>query len=227
MNLTELREAFKSASGFLFWEDALIDEAINNGIKFLDSKTFSAKKDQKVFDVIDAGERAIYFPMDCKVIKEVWIIDDTSKTRLKKENIAREFLTTETGGKPISYSPFTTETYHKTIDQITIAGQFADVTFNYGTSRGILFNCPMDKSYQIEVDGRFYPAPLTETFPENWWSVNHPDTVITAALYVLDINRRNSSGGMELKGPLLDAINEINNDAIEEEVEDQDLVLEG
>jgi len=226
MNISELREAFKSASGFLFWTNASIDEAINNGIKFLDSKTFSSKKDQVLFRKLEIGKRFVIIPMECKVIKEVWISNAEERQRLTKvESFPLNYY--EETGTPISYYPFSTETFEKTFDKMFVFSNFADLVFCDGLVRGVVFNCYAEEEYSIMLKGRFNILSLSDEFSSNWWSVNYPELVVTTAMYVLDINRRNSSGGAELSGVIMDTIREINNDAIEEEVEDVSLVLEG
>ena len=226
MNLIELREAFKRASGFLYWEDVLVDEAINNGIKFLDSKTFCRDKVSKVFKKLELGSRFITIPMECKVIKDVWITDSVERQKLEKVTVFPEDCFGSLG-TPSSYYPFSTETYEKTMDKMFVFSRFADIVFSNGLYRGIVFDIQADKDYSVIISGRFNSLSLTTSFPTNWWSVQHGDLVVTAAMYVLDINRRNSSGGAELSGPLLDSIREINNDSVEEEVEDISSVMEG
>lgn len=247
MVISELRTRFRNESGFSYFLDTKVDEVLNNGIKYLDSITFSPVKDQRIFIPLKSEDNCISFPMKCRVIKEVWACDDSRRERVNRDpdldglRNATNWLfkywwwwryygstfSVVANGRPHWYRSFVTEPFDKSIAAQSYLSKFADVTWSDGVSRGIAFAPRADKDYIIEVFGKFDSIPLSDTTVTNWWSENYPLLVVQAAMYVLDMSYRNSSGGMELKGVIVDAVSGINNDAIEEEIGSDDCIMEG
>lgn len=227
MDLNELREEFKTSSGFFFWENSELDKAINRGLKFLDEHCYSGKRDMRLYRTLVSGANRIVFPQKAQVVKSVWIMDLTERLELPKTDLNEIRGFDFTNGKPTAYLPISVEPASETINELTVPAMFADFVISGGSHRGLAFNKVADRDYYIEIFGRFFSIPLSDTFPTNWWAVNYPELVIMASLYTLDMRYRNSSGGMELKGPIVEALKEINNDEIEEELAGSSMAMEG
>jgi len=228
VDIIELREAFKSASGFSHWDNARVDKQINSGIKFLDSITFTPVKDLRFFATLEAGSGMVIFPMNCRAVKDVWIMDTESRERVgiayNLNEIRSESLET---GRARVYKPISVEVYGKNLSEMEVYGNFADITFTTGTCRGMAFFPKADKEYKVEINGKFDSIPLSDSNKENWWGVNYPEVVVQAAIYTSDVNFRNSSGGMEIFENIKLITTQINNDAVEDEEGNGSSVMEG
>lgn len=227
MNLTQMRGEFKDSSGFLHWTDIEINNALNRALKFLDRKCFTSRRNSRIYRTLEVGSNRILFEQRSQVIKDVWIMETDSRERLTKidlEEIRRQDFTS---GKPKHYLGIETDYHDKTADSLNVPGVFADLSPIEAWGMGLAFDRVADKEYYIEVYGRFLTPALNDIQVENWWSIWYPELLLQAAIYLLDVRYRNSSGGLELYNVIMATINEINNEEIEEELEGVSMVMEG
>ena len=60
--------------------------------------------------------------------------------------------------------------------------------------RGIIFMPPTDGAYSARLDGKYWSKVLSADADINYWSENHEDTLIAAAMYKLEEFYRNTEG---------------------------------
>jgi hypothetical protein len=53
---------------------------------------------------------------------------------------------------------------------------------------------PTDEAIIVRIYGKFFSATLENDMDENFWSVNHPDVLIRAALREIEVDYRNTQG---------------------------------
>ena len=80
-------------------------------------------------------------------------------------------------------------------DNDDITYDYYDITpgDHYNTTI-ILFAPIPDQAYTIRVYGNFYPATLTQDGDQNYWTMMHPELVVQAAAYQMEVFFRNTAG---------------------------------
>lgn len=235
MNLLELRTQFVKVSGR---NDLVSGEAdnganfyINAGQKFLDRR-FRFPKDVGIYaDTIDANAWYAIFPY-CRAIKEVWVADSTSRRQLTKLSI-QDFLTTYS--RPLlDTTPGTTTYYAPSIlrsipesDRVTVAdwdavlGYMPTLVGAHYEYNGILLGPPTDSELHLEVWGLFYTPELSDNTDQSFWSAVHPEVLLYAALYELEISYRNTQGANDWLNAIMSHGNDIDMDVVEQDSCDQ------
>jgi hypothetical protein len=171
------------------------------------------------------------------VIKEVWA-KCSSEARYQLDKKDLEWMREEYGddyssldkATPLYYSPLvinlaptqsgltgTTYTTEFTRD----AEELSLPTDDYAAYSGILFMPPVDEAYTISVLGRFESKTLTEDV-KTWWTEVHPDILVLAGLWSLERFYRNSEGQRDYMLAIQDAVNDLDKDLVEQEVQDID-----
>lgn len=242
MSIVDLRLQYKSDSGMISLSDPQIDTYINRGIKFLDKNLFSPQKDSRLFLSVKNGDNAIVLPAQARAIKDIWISLSTSNHRHQLGKLSLEdirnperryywyqywysvyffdtFSTQDSPGRPRFYCPVPGHglASDATIDKQSFFCNLGDITLDQGASRVVTLWPIADQDYSIEVFGNFFSPQLSDSITDNWWSLNHPELVIMAALYCQDRTYRNTSGGQELGQHIQSDLRSLNDDAIEEE----------
>lgn len=245
MDIPTLRTLFKSDSGLISLTDIEVDQYLNKGIKFLDKITYSKVLNSRYFILLKAGTNAIVLPSELRSIRELWVQNLTVPTdsyyrRLRLGKISFTdlrnpyFDTTTVNGRPQYYCPIIGGILSNlTANKLSFYCDLGDVTLDEGLSRVIGIWPTADIDYPIEVHGNFFSPPITSvtatsngsysiepTVPAetgNWWTINHPELVILAALYTQDRTYRNTSGGLELLNHILADVKSINDDDVEED----------
>jgi hypothetical protein len=85
-------------------------------------------------------------------------------------------------------------------------------------ANGIIIFPPADAAYGLEVNGLFYDAVLSADTDENYWSVNYPDLLISAALYRLGVLYKGAKTLTDLKNIISDELTDLIKDDIESEI---------
>lgn len=181
----------------------------------------------RIWDTLTVGKYYMSFQKRCRAIKEVWANSSTARYPLEKiswEKLKEEYsepIADSDSGGPLYYCPAKLREVDATDKDAT--GTF----FNYTLAdskdyRGILVLPPVDESYDIEVLGIFYQPKLSDDDDTNIWTLLHPDTLIKAAIYQVELFYKDK---YKLKN-LLDAISldilEIGKDVVEEDISDVD-----
>lgn len=229
MTISELRTLFTSRSGDINMADADIDRYINSGIELLDLLTDYSHAPAKYYAEIATGDSFHTFGNKSRVIKEVWIIDSVDgRSKLEKVKLSdlREYypdITTTAAGKPKYYAVDINRAVPTGFDETTLPAAFQpfiDVSVPAYALKGILFGIPTDETYVVEVIGKFHSPTLSDTYTQNWWSVNYPDVAILAAMYQLEAHYRNTEGMNDYMNAMKPILKGIDYDAAEEDGEE-------
>lgn len=229
MDLVTLREQFVKLSGrydlvvdTTDWADNGADFFIQAGQDMLDRMRDTPKSNNSIFQQLSAGEWYLTFER-CRSIESVWINNTTGRSQLEKKTLAwlyNEFsasIALTDRKTPLYYTPARLRSTDLT-DRDAL-GEF----FNYAQAdsddlRGILILAPPDESIVVEVQGKFYSDLLSVDADESYWSINRPSTLISAALYQLEVFNRNSEGMRDWLAAISIDMADINKDVAAEEV---------
>lgn len=225
MTLQELRILFIERSGDINITNTKMDNFINQGVKFLDELTDYIHTAAKQYIEIAINSSILNLPSNCRVIDEVWVISATTgRTQLAKVSTAvlramyNDFTDIDSG-KPVYYTLRIVRANPSDFDPTdfpTYAAYMDTIIADY-SAKGITIMPPADTTYLIEVIGKFYSPTLTESYNNNWWSYNHPELVITAALYRLEMSYKNTEGANGYLTAINTEILSIIHDKIDEE----------
>lgn len=239
MNLLQVRMRFIQLSGrndlvvnTTSYADNGADFYINAGQRFLDRK-YRFPKDTGIYPkVLAIGSWSVVFPY-CRAIKEVWAADDESRWQLEKKswqdflaeyNEPFELLET---GTTLYYTPALLRSIPES-DRATslttsaVVGYMPTMVGAHYAYNGILIGPPTDVQLHLEVHGLFYSPELSADTDLSYWSVVHPETLVRAALYELEIDYRNTQGANDWLGALETHTAGIDQDVVEEEISESD-----
>lgn len=238
MNLLEVRNKFVSLSGRndLIVPSTLVDNGanfyINAGQRFLDRK-YRFPKDVGIYPfVLPVGGWYVLVPY-CRAIKEVWTTNVDERIQLEKKTL-QDFLLTynepvlsEETGSTIHYTPAILrgipEADRATAKSLsTIVGfQTTLVGDHYGYN-GVLLGPPTDEQVLVEVYGLFYSPELINDTDQSFWTSQHPEVLLYAALYELEISYRNTQGANDWLGAIESHSSGIDMDTVEEDISESD-----
>ena len=227
MDLLDLRADFTRISGRSELTDAQVDRYINRGQNYLDLLTEFKHARARDFQVVAANAMSVTFTSKCRVIQEVWVMDNVGRWELKKYDMntfRREFSILPSAldpGLPTHYTPALLRTNP---DPLTIADftqylGFMDVNVT-GTSHaynGVVFRPPTDKQYVIETFGKFYTPDLTEADPDSWWTFTAYTAILHATLRELELDYRNTEGANDWEQSILKTTRMLSMDDAEED----------
>lgn len=228
MSLTDLRADFTFISGRSDLTDARIDRYANRAQKTLDRRTSFKHAIARYFKVINAGDVAVVFSSDCRVIQEVWLssVSDDTRVQLSKLLLPRfmerynTMYTSMDRGAPTVYTPGILRTYPDNM-LMTEMQEYLDffdaLPGPSGAYNGILFAPPADQEYAIEVFGKFYTDVLSDDNLTSWWTYHAYDTLLHVMLWHLEIDYRNSEGAADWERKIQKDIMELSRDDAEEE----------
>jgi hypothetical protein len=172
---------------------------INQACRFLDKQTEHQKTWGSYFNQIVAGGFHLSIP-HCRAIKEVWVSTTTERWQLEKkdlQDVVVDYLSSQpTNGESMVYSPVITRKIPEDADlsafsaYMTYLDTMTTLTNDYN---GIVVLPPTDSTILVEVRGFFYSAELVEETDVNYWTVNHPLTLVKAVMRELEIFNQNQS----------------------------------
>ena len=206
MNLLEIRTQFAKISGRYdlvgtSFIDAGADVYINEGQRFLDRKFDYGPALGKYYVDLIAGTFKVPLT-DCRSVLEVWVLNSDSRTELKpldeyelrsiyqSNSVYSTPLTIMTQDRPLYYYPTNFRRVPDTgtfTDSATLISYLDTTSPTDSTVNGLIIIPPPATGYAIEVSGLFYSPKLVADIDTNYWTLNHPNLLITAALRQLDI----------------------------------------
>jgi hypothetical protein len=77
---------------------------------------------------------------------------------------------------------------------------------------------PTDRAYSLVVTGLFSLPVLSSDSSASYWSIEHPDLLIWAAHYQLEVSYRNNEGAKALYEAILKKVEEIDNEVVQQEI---------
>jgi len=232
MNLKEIRALFELRSG----RSDLVDEGgadtgadfyIQSGQRTLERLVETDKSWARKHAVLAIGDYYAIFK-GCRAVKEVWI--STSEGRVQLTKVSQTEMRTlyyedapdeVDSGDTLEYCLVSLRTYpdgdNVTIDYLYDHQLEDDATEDY-EYKGIIFSPPTDKAAVLEVFGLFYSPTLTLDADSNYWSVNHPEILLMAALYQLEVSYRNTEGAKDWMNAIVLETTGLEKDLVEEEI---------
>lgn len=231
MNLKEIREWITQDSGrFDLVTPALenngIDRYINAACKWLDRLTEHHKEIGRVFRTLSAGEFMVSF-QHSRVIMRVGISDDThfygwltrnTLDELKSDSKYAAPLSSITRGTPVDFAPG----YFRTVDtessDYSGYGTWVTSISDWKTYNGLILLPPADKSYLVDIWGKFFSENLSENTDENYWTTAEPQILVKAVLRELEVFARNREGQADWELAIRDELLGHEKDFIEDSV---------
>lgn len=239
MDYWQLRKMFVEKSGRYDlvnadWTDNGADFFINAGQRLLDRLASSRKGMAKNVQEIAAGTIKVY-QTGLRAVQEVWAGTSTDGLvqleRVTLEAIRQYYekqLSSVDQGCPLYYAPVA----FRPFPDITLAATWASyydaddmiLGDTHYTYNGVIISPPPDQTYYISIIGKFYSPDLSATLSgSTWtqtkshWSQVHPEVLLKAALYELEVFYRNTEGAKDWKGAMdLDLLG-LDQDLVEED----------
>ena len=236
MDYKDVRKMFAEKSGRYDlvnddWSDNGADFFINAGQKYLDRMQSTGKMKAKEVQSITAGT-IIVKCTDLRAILEVSVGNTTDGlTALQRaplqelRNFYEEQLSGIDRGTPIYYAPCylrphadtATFTGYYDIDDILVAS-------NHYTYNGLILSPPPDETMYVSIYGLFYSPTLSATVAsgtwtqtKSFWTEMHPDILLQAAFYKLEVFYRNTEGAKDWQAALQLDIAGLDHDIVEED----------
>ena len=235
MNLLQIRTEFIRRSGrydlvvdSTTWADNGANFYLNSGQRFLDRMDTLAKSTGRYFRQVAAGRNYVVFPY-CRAITECWAMTTSERVKLRKIDIAelRTYYNTPvsslTTGQPLYYAPAVLRVIPES-DRLAIGEfegiiDFSDVMFDqHYEYNGVIFYPPPDGTYVIETWGLFYSPELLNDTDESFWSVVHPEVLLMAAMYQLEVMYRNTEGANDWMRAIEMAVMGLGKDYVDEQI---------
>lgn len=236
MIIADVRTEYKTRTGDSNLTDAQIDRKINAAIKLLDKLTHFEHAPARYFEKLTAvGTHIVQLTAACRQIDSVWIIElGEGRTRLEKVNydwLRAEYsdFTDITNDTPVYYALAVnrdTEGFNPADASLVDYAAYIDTVDADKSSRAIEIMPPIDKEYLLEVHGKFYSHTLSDSHTENWWTLNYLELVLNAALYLYEIDLRNTEGANDYLRMVKLEVDELSKDTAEEATVDA-TVMEG
>ena len=241
MNLLQIRTQFAQISGRYdlvnpsTFTDNGADFYIQQGQRSLERRTNINPTRAKYYVDLSIDDYLAKF-QNCRAIYSVWVMNSESRTEVVKleeydlraihqqyvENMYSTPLSTMDSGRPIYYYPTnlrrSPESSTGYSDSETLSS-YMDTVSPYNTSyTGIILLPKCDEAYGLEVDGLFYSPALEEDDDQNYWSDNHANLLVWAALRELEIMFRGSKTASAWESFIEAEIMNIDKDGIEQQI---------
>lgn len=232
MDLLEIRTQFVKLSGHFElastdgnYTDAGADFYIHAGQDFLDRRKEFWKRAAVTYRELAIGEWYCEFER-CRLVEKVWVNNTTGRSQLTKKSILwlyNEYqspLSAMENGTPEYYCPLNLRMVdYGDKDSLGEFFNAADVSTN--DTRGLLILSPPDEKVVLEIHGQFYSTYLERDTDTSFWSVNHPDVLLLAALYQLEVlYHRNTQGANDYLLQLDRILDDLDKDVVEENIQE-------
>ena len=207
------------------WADNGADSYIQAGSRFLDRRETHEFSKAKHYEDGAVDEWYKVF-QECRAILDVWVSNDEYRKKLELRDVDsfRAYYNEPAGsidsGCPTYYCPALLRT-HPQAGTIYIE-KFVDTTHSEADKydyeyNGIMWMPPTDEAIIVEVQGLWYSKKLTDNDDKNYWSVNHPEALIMAAAYVLEIMYRNTEGAKDWLAGIDILLGDLGKDFVEQQ----------
>lgn len=215
MTLQDIRVLFVQHSGrydlvkdTTEYDDNGADFFIREGQRFLDQELDTPKSKGIRNYTLDKEENLIKVP-ECRVIQDVHLIKDDGDThyltKIPYSDYKIKYGGQEDPALPLSYAEATLVSNRP----------------NQGAIRynGIYVAPKPNNTYEFFVEGKFYSYPLKDNDDYSFWSVDHPMTLLQAALYSLERLYRNTQGMQDHLIAITRDITKIDHDKVEQDIQ--------
>lgn len=235
MNLLELREQLVKLSGRYDlvinpsdYEDNGANFFINAGQRWLDRKTIDRQTVTRAVVIAPINSVSIELPM-CRNIQRAFVIDSANDLRKELERMwPLDIRNTYYGhsdhvpGTPVHYAP----TFTRNASTFPASGplapyaNFPDISPMAGANEtfdGIIFGPACEREMAFEVCGRYYSVSMVKDTDNSYWSLNHPEILLQAAMRQIEVFQRNTEGVRDWDASITTSLMELDFDLVEEE----------
>jgi hypothetical protein len=239
MNLKQVRREFVRRTGredlvHAGYGDNGANLYIQSGQRTLDRMLEMDKSWARAFKTLAAGDYYAIFK-GCRAIKRVWIATATDRSILEKVTLQemRELYTDPLDeidqGDTLRYCVTPLRVYPDdgtdTIIDLFYGSELAESATEEFEYQGIIFLPPPEEAATLEVLGLFYSTPLNSDTEESYWTVNHPEILLMAAQYHLEVSYRNSEGAKDWMTSIEFEVKNMEKDFIETEIAEIDQIV--
>jgi hypothetical protein len=205
MDFDTLIQWFKDWSGRHDLEDETIVYYLNSGQRFLDDLTDHSQTASRYIYAGTVGLSYLSLTAQAKVINHIDLIKDEEVFHVYEIPLHElQILSTTLPSFKSNSLPeyFALANQRKvssgalpSVDQ----GHLAIIeTGTKSNKLGILFECPLDQTYTVDIYGKFYSSDIVEGVdPDTIWAIQYPFTLLHSALYKLEISNRNTEGAKD------------------------------
>ncbi|MEG0363528.1 MAG: hypothetical protein RR600_06935 [Aurantimicrobium sp.] len=221
MNLREIRELFVKHSGRydLVNPDNFDDNGANffvqAGQRMLDrmDRTSAFANNQAVsVQEVSPREQLVQLPEIYNITKVEWGDGISPPHVLEKQVVGRALRAMTYMGTPRYWEQALVQ-YKPSIEKLATAltnvpaHYFDGAQFAFHSTEIRLFPIPAQKGF-IAVTGHYYASQLLKDEDESVWSIKHPDLLVSAALWALEVFYRNTEGARDWMNHIALLINE-------------------
>lgn len=248
MDYHEVRQLFIKRSGRYDlvdtdWNDNGADFFLNAAQRMLDRLLEHDKSLARSVNTITSGQWYLSV-VGLEAIKEVWVSNSDGKSKLEKKTITEirdayyEVASSITPSRPYYYAPGVFRPYPDTLTDAGIDGMFDTddiITTGDGTGsghftyNGIIWAPPSNGTYTLSIWGKFISPVLSAVYADDawtetksFWTELHPDILIVAALYKLEVFYRNTEGANDWLGALRLDLTSIDNMSADQQASDME-----
>ena len=233
MTLTEVLASLGKLSGRF---DLTVDDTdlgkffINEGSRFLDRHSETQKTWASHYVYLAASGWYVEIP-SCRAIKEVWIHNSAGKRwQLEKINIQEmlsdilpQLAATLGTGNSLYYSPAVTRQVPEDGTLPPESATYTDILVSSGYPyTAVIIAPPPNVQILVDVRGLYYSAALVEDGDTNYWSEEHPSTLVKAALREIEIFNRNRQGVKDWEAAIDVDMEALGKDLVEEIIAEVD-----
>jgi len=208
---------------------------VNDAQRFLDRKANFIKSYSWYKKDVSIGSYKVNFRY-CSAIKQVWFMANGGRYRLDKKDLSwlrrayGDVYANLTQASPLYYAPMV---LNLSPDQVALTSSdyvneftrdFEEILFTDEAEHflysGVLWMPPNAVASTVSILGRFWSSPLSVDADKSFWTEVHPDILSLATQYVIERTYRNREGMADYMTAIMDAIDDIDRDVVEEEVQD-------
>lgn len=214
--------------------DAGANRYINNGIRILDRKIDHPKQFRSEFFQLAVGDNSI-IPEYLMHLRDLYVSDADGRVniinnRMSLNGFLKEYskaIADQDSGTPVDWAlhneglapsqigdnsaTFTAASYLG-FENIHFQDAAIGPDWNFNT---ILLGPKADAVYTVEVQGKYYSRRLTDDSNQNFWTVQHPELVVQAAIWILERNNRNAAGARAIMAGIEEELDGLDNEALE------------
>ena len=204
MDFDTLVELFKEWSGRIDLDDDTILLYLNSGQRFLDDLTDFQSNPSRYLYSGSIGQSFVSLTAQAKTIDKLNLIVGSEINRVSYIPLPELQLLSNTlpayidSGLPKYWTLAQIRKVSSEVLKAEDKGKLAIVESGTVSDKlGVLFNCPIDKDYTIDISGKFFSPVLTDVENDTFWSIQYPMTLIYAGLYKLDVGYKNGEGAKD------------------------------
>ena len=205
---------------------------VNSGQRMLDRKASILHFESRVYTSVVQGDYYITIP-ECRIIESVWLLDERfgddaqilALTESTWDSIRIRYsglVASMTQGTPMEYARGSFRSAPTNKNQLAQnVNSFAGFNDAFASPQydmnGVFFAPAADAKYSFQVVGLFY----TEAFAgiaevETFWSALHPELLLAAARFWMEVANRNTEGRRDWETIIQDQLTDLDKDQIEQ-----------